>query len=241
MDVRALLAKAYAAALNDDDVATPEEVTGYFVLLVQDEEQAEIRARLDKTYSEWNLNLVAAPTRFGDASRIKRFQDDAAASHFARCEEKIAQVGEWISYAEVGIKTAISLYSGNPAGLGAALLPLVMQVVDVINNPDTPAPKTPYEVKPPQDVLEQVAILKTIRAPQEAAVNIVKLAQSKSTPKASVPKLNEVAAKVARLGSVSPDDIAAVEHAVHKPHHTPADEPPPGHTDTTQHKPTHHG
>lgn len=238
MDVRALLAKAYAAALKDDDVATPEEVTGYFVLLVQDEEQAEIRARLDKTYSEWNLNLVEAPTRFGDAARIKKFQEDAAASHLARCEEKIAQVGRWITYAEAGIKTAISLYTGNPAGLGAALLPLIGQVIGAINAPNTEPPATPFVPKPPQDVLEQVAILKTIRSANEATAKILALANSKDTPKTTVPALNKVAAKVAATGSVSHEDIAEVEHVVHNPHHSKPN--PPGHHDTSKDKP-HHG
>lgn len=144
MNIKALLAKAYAAAEKDDGVASPEEVTGYFVLLVQDEEQAEIRARLEATYASWSLNLVEAPTRFGDAARIKKFQDDAAASHLAHCEEKIAQVGRWTTYAESGIKLAISAYTGNPMGLAAGLLPLINQFIGAVNSPETEPPATPY-------------------------------------------------------------------------------------------------
>lgn len=144
MDIRELLKKAYAAALKDDDVATPEEVTGYLVLLIQDEEQAVARAELEEIYGTWNLDLSPAPTPFGDAARIKKLQGDALASQTARADEKIAQVDRWVTYAETGIKLAVSAYTGNPAALGAALLPLVNQFIGAVNNPDSEPPSTPY-------------------------------------------------------------------------------------------------
>ena len=36
MDIKLLLSRAYAAAMQDDGVATPEEVNNYLVLYIQD-------------------------------------------------------------------------------------------------------------------------------------------------------------------------------------------------------------
>ena len=144
MDIKLLLSRAYAAAMQDDGVATPEEVTNYLVLYIQDEEQIEARAKLEQIYANWKLDLSPAPTPFGDAARIKKLQGDALASQTAKADAKIAQVGRWITYAESGIRLTASAYTGNPLGLGAALLPLINQFIGAVNNPDTEPPATPY-------------------------------------------------------------------------------------------------